>query len=195
MRWLKAGTEVLVPVGPFVATADGFTPNIGVEIESADQAALIQYEATMCSTINSNTWASIANMDGWYLLTLTATDTSYPGPLTITIQDVTTYLPVFNDFMVVGQNAYEALIAGTGTLEADVVTVGGNMNLPEVTAADVSGTPTLSALLMTLYMAYRNQTTTTATLYTMSNDAESIVCTATLADDGTTFTRSPLKAG
>jgi hypothetical protein len=52
-----------------------------------------------------------------------------------------------------------------------------------------SGTPTTKQALMFLYMALRNQSTTTANAQTIRNDSGVTIATATLADDGTTMTK------
>jgi|688.fasta_scaffold26353_13 hypothetical protein len=52
-----------------------------------------------------------------------------------------------------------------------------------------SATPTTKQALMFLYMALRNQSTTTASSQTIRNDAGTTIATATLADDGTTMTK------
>jgi len=49
--------------------------------------------------------------------------------------------------------------------------------------------PTLSQLLMMLYMSLRNNHTATATQETISNDAGGIIGRATLSDNGTTTTK------
>ena len=56
-------------------------------------------------------------------------------------------------------------------------------------AADPGTTPTLSGAMMLLYMALRNEGTSTSSARTIKNNAGATVLTATLADNGTTFTK------
>jgi hypothetical protein len=65
----------------------------------------------------------------------------------------------------------------------------------ELTAAIPSATPTLEQFAMLLYMLTRNKSTTTATLLSVMNDAESVIAKQTLADAGGTMTRSEMVAG
>lgn len=62
--------------------------------------------------------------------------------------------------------------------------------ISELGVAAPTATPTLRTGLMLLYMALRNRTTTTATTQTIQNNAGSTITSATLSDDGTTFTKA-----
>ncbi len=53
-----------------------------------------------------------------------------------------------------------------------------------------SATPTLYQALMLLYMSLRNQHTATASQEVISNSAGSVITTATLSDNGTTYTKA-----
>lgn len=64
-----------------------------------------------------------------------------------------------------------------------------NETLSELAVAAPAATPSLSAALMLMYMALRNQETATATARTIRNDAGTIIATAVLSDDATTFTK------
>jgi hypothetical protein len=67
-----------------------------------------------------------------------------------------------------------------------------NSTLSELSAGKPSDTPTLSQLLMFLYMQQKNKITTTLTLqklYAANGTTE--ICKNALDDNGTTFTRSP----
>ena len=56
-------------------------------------------------------------------------------------------------------------------------------------------TPTIKQALMYLYMALRDETNTTATLITVKNDAGTVICKATLSDNGTTFVKGEMVSG
>ena len=63
--------------------------------------------------------------------------------------------------------------------------------IPEL-AADPGATPTLAKAMMLAYMWLRNNTQSTATSRKVVNDAGTQVLTATMSDDGTTFTQGKL---
>lgn len=68
-------------------------------------------------------------------------------------------------------------------------------SIAELAQAAPSGTPRLAQAISLLYAALRNKLTVTATSQKIFNDAGTNIATATLTDDGTTFTRNELGAG
>lgn len=101
MQFLQANTAVKVRIGPFVDVGDYFTPETGVALSSADEAELLKHDGAATVDISGNTWAAITNCDGWYDLTLTASNTDAEGLLTVVVQDDSVCLPVYAHFMVV----------------------------------------------------------------------------------------------
>jgi hypothetical protein len=79
-----------------------------------------------------------------------------------------------------------SLAADAGT---EIATAVGALTLTELTGIP-SASPALKDALALLYMAVRNLRTTTATADTISNDAGATIATATLSDNGTTFSKS-----
>lgn len=67
--------------------------------------------------------------------------------------------------------------------------------LSELPQAILPVNPTLPEAIMALYMALRNRTTTTSGQISYTNDAGDVIFKATIADDGTTFTKSEVVAG
>lgn len=61
--------------------------------------------------------------------------------------------------------------------------------ISELGVAAPTATPTLRTGLMFLYMALRNERTTTASVDSVKNDAGTTIATASVSDDGTTFTK------
>lgn len=80
-------------------------------------------------------------------------------------------------------------------INAEIVDVLGTDTLAELGVAAPSATPTIKQALMLLYMALRNETNTTASLLSVKNDAGTVVCRATLSDDGTTFVKAEFISG
>jgi hypothetical protein len=83
----------------------------------------------------------------------------------------------------------------TAQVNAEVVDVIRVDTISELAQAAPAATPTVATALMLLYMALRNEFTQTATLATISNDAGTVICKSTTADDATTFTRGEWVAG
>lgn len=103
---LKQSTAVSVRLGPFVALADGVTPQTGltpvVEVSKGNGAFAARNSAS----------AVTHDADGWYAIPLDATDTGTVGPISIKSDDPATYLPVWRDFFVVPAELYDAIWAG-----------------------------------------------------------------------------------
>lgn len=124
MQILKADTETKVRMGPFVDVGDGFVPETGVTLagggDNADEAELLKAAGAATVDISGNTWAAIANCDGWYDLTLTAGNLDTEGVLTVVVQNDSVHLPVHKEFMVVNANVFDSLY---GTAAADYLKV------------------------------------------------------------------------
>ena len=120
MQLLKQSTGVDVRIGPAVDATDAVTPETTLALGTADQAELLKHNGAATVDISARTFAAVTGCDGWYDLTLTTADTDTVGMVTIVVQDASLMLPIFKDFMVVPANAYDSLVGGTDTLQADV---------------------------------------------------------------------------
>jgi len=187
-HYLRADTVATLAIGPFVATADGFTPDTSVNLGAANASSVIMKH-------NGETFVSIAartlnhESRGMYTLGLTTTDTNTEGRLTIFITNTASYLPVWHELMVMNANAYDALYAAAGTdrLSVDVAEMSQTAWLP--TAAPASDCSLASAISFN-YAALRNKTVTSSQWLHIRNYSDTAtVCTASLSDDGTVFTR------
>ena len=134
---LKANTQVIVTIGPFVAVGDGFTPVTTVVLTgggAADEAELVKHNTTAGVDISTRTWAVLNPVvDGYYNLTLTTADTGVEGNLVVVIQDDSLCLPVRAEFRVLAEAAYDSLYAAkdTGFMDVNVKAVS-----EDTTAAD-----------------------------------------------------------
>lgn len=130
--YLKADTQVIVTIGPFVDVSDGFTPQTDIAL-SGDEAELIKHGSTSVVDISGATWVAVTNCRGYYSLTLTTSHTDTEGQITVIVQDDSDCLPVRNTFMVVNANVYDSLFAAATTdyLQVDTIQVSGDS-----TAAD-----------------------------------------------------------
>lgn len=123
---VRANTQVIVPVGPFVDVGDGFTPETGITLGAADEAELLKHGSTSVVDIAAATWAAITSMDGYYALTLTTSHTDTEGQLTVVVQDDSVCLPVKMHFRVLSEAAYDSFYGAKddGFMDVNVKTIG-----------------------------------------------------------------------
>jgi len=146
MQFLRADQTNIVHVGPFVDVADGFTPQVDIDISGTNEAELMKYGSTTVTDISGNTWAAITSNRGWYNLTLTSANADTEGQLDIMIQDDSDCLPVHKQFTVVNANVYDSLFAPATTdyLQTDTVSIAANaitataINADAITAAKIA---------------------------------------------------------
>lgn len=113
MQLLKQSTAVDIALGPFVDSVDGVTAKTALTISQAD----VRLKK------NGGAWAQKNNVstapheeNGWYEVSLDATDTNTLGILVVAVNEAGA-LPVWARFMVVPANVYESLVTGTEFLE------------------------------------------------------------------------------
>ena len=133
MQYLKADTETIIAIGPFVDVGDGFTPQIDIDISETNEAELIKHGTGTVTNIAANTWAAVTDCRGWYKLTLSAGNLDTEGQIDIVIQDDSDCLPVHKQFQVVNTNVYDSLFAAAST---DVLDVNVKEVSDDETAAD-----------------------------------------------------------
>lgn len=169
MYWLKQSTTVTVKVGPYLDATDGVTEETaltpGIEVAKNGGAFAARSSGTAVSH----------DAEGYYDVELNATDTGTLGRLRLKSHDNTTHLPVWEDFMVVPAEVYNAIVAGA---------------MSEPTAVPAWGSTDLGEALAWLMAFYRNKVTQTSAVQTLRDDADtSDIATASVSDDGTTTTR------
>ena len=127
---LRANTQVVVAIGPFVAVANGYVPVTDIVLTgagAADEAELIKHGGTTGVDISGNTWAVLNTaVDGYYNLTLTTDDTNTEGNLLVVIQDDSACLPVKAEFNVMAEAAWDSLYAAkdAGFMDVNIKTIG-----------------------------------------------------------------------
>jgi len=126
MQLLRANTEIKVRIGSFVDVTDGFTPETGVDLSTADEAELLKNNGAATVSLAAATWAAVTGSDGWYNLTLTTGHTDTEGLLTVVVQDDSVCLPVAKDFMVMSEAAFDSMFAAkdTGYMDVNVKALG-----------------------------------------------------------------------
>ena len=81
------------------------------------------------------------------------------------------------------------------SVNTEVADVTKTDTISEIAQGTPTATPTLEAAIMYLYMAWRNETTTTATTHSVKNDGGTVITKATISDDATTFTKGEMISG
>ena len=127
MKYLRADTAATILIGPAVAIADGVTPVTDVTLAGADHAELMKHDGTTFVDLTSDSRTLTHKEGGWYTLTLWTVDTDTEGRLTVLIIDTDKCLPIWLEFMVMNQPAYDALyaVAATDYLPTDVTQIAG----------------------------------------------------------------------
>lgn len=116
---LKQSTITTVQLGPALDSTDGVTEEVGL-------SPVVQVSKDGAAFADRNSATAITHdQSGWYLVELDATDTNTLGRLKVKFNDQTTHIPVWESYMVIPANVFDALILGTDKLETDLVELGG----------------------------------------------------------------------
>ena len=116
MMFLKQSTAVDIPMGPFVDSVDGVTPETGLTITQPD----IRLKKNGSNWAQKNAAQTLSHEEnGWYEVSLDATDTGTLGHLVVAIFE-SGALPVWREFQVVPENIYDSLIGGTDILDTNL---------------------------------------------------------------------------
>lgn len=155
MRFLKQSTSVDLPIGPFLDETDGKTAETGLTLTQPD----IRLKKNGGAWAQKNAAQTLSHEEnGWYEVTLDATDTGTLGCLQVAVHE-SGALPVWHEFMVLPAMIYDSLVAGTDVLDASVTQWTGTAvaspdtaGYPKVTIKSGTGTGevSLSSGLVTL---------------------------------------------
>ena len=138
MLFLKEDVGVSIRCGPFVSPTDGYTA-----VTNAAPTVYLSKNHGAFAARGGTTWTH--DRDGWYTCQLSTTDTNTPGALVLEVVGAATYLPVFQEFYVLGANVYDSLFPDTTAagdlLQVDTQQVTGTAQ----TARDLGASVLLSA--------------------------------------------------
>lgn len=141
MRYIKQSTSVDLPIGPFLDSADGFTAMTGLTLTQPD----IRLKKNGGAWAQKNAAQTLSHEEnGWYEVTLDATDTATLGQLMLNVSE-SGALPVWHEFTVLAANVYDSLIGGGDILDVSVTQFGGTNGTfasgrPEVNTTHAAGT-------------------------------------------------------
>lgn len=118
-RFLKQSTSVDVGIGPFLDSTDSVTPETALTLTQPD----IRLKKNGGNWAQKNAAQTLSHEEnGWYELTLDATDTNTLGILLVAVNE-SGALPVWCEFMVVPANVYDSLVAGSDLLDTEISTL------------------------------------------------------------------------
>lgn len=113
--WLRRNTAISVMFGPFLSRIDGVTELTGLSPAiriSKNGGAWTNFTGTVTHQEN-----------GWYKVDLSTTDTQTQGSLVLKSADSSTFIPVWTEFIVTSQNAYDSLVVGTDFIRVDATAI------------------------------------------------------------------------
>jgi len=149
-QWLRQSTARTIQFGPFLDKTDGVSLEVGLvtALDNATTGIRISKNGATLIARAATVTTSVYDAMGLYKVVLSATDTDTLGALKIIFEESATCLPVWQDFMVLPANAYDALFAGTGVgLRANVQgwlgtapTTPGTAGVPNVDVARAANT-------------------------------------------------------
>jgi hypothetical protein len=97
-----------------------------MKVSKDDGSAVVRTALSLTASGGNNDMALIANdTEGYYDLELTQSQLNFLGRMELSFSDPDVHCPVFKEFLVVPLNVYNSIVAGSATLESDVVMVHG----------------------------------------------------------------------
>jgi len=153
MQFLRQSTATAVLVGQFVDDVDGKTPETSLTVTSiavslvkmSNTHPLTKSDLTITASGGSNDMSHVAR--GYYSLELTTTDTNTAGRMRL-FASISGALDVEENFEVLSQASYDALVLATAAWDANVTkwlgtaAVAGVGGRPSVDATAISGSVT-----------------------------------------------------
>lgn len=135
--YLKQSTAAHIMFGPFVDKTTGVDLEVGAgiitSIDHATTGIFLSKNGAAGAIRHQAVTASVLDAYGMFQVHLDTTDTDTVGRLRVMMAEAATFLPVYDDFMVVPANVYDSLM-GTDTLDVQVTGMGADV----VTAAAIA---------------------------------------------------------
>lgn len=190
--WLKQSTSVDVGIGPFLDETDGKTAETALTITQPD----IRLKKGNGNWAQKNAAQTLSHEEnGWYELTLDATDTNTLGLLIVAIHE-SGALPVWKEYMVVPAMIYDSIVAGSDRLDANAthladqaITASGGVTFP---AATLASTTNITAAAGCAVSSIGNNVITAASInadaITAAKIADGAIDAATFAANAITST-------
>jgi DNA-binding winged helix-turn-helix (wHTH) protein len=182
LKLLKQSTAATIKLGPFVDATDGVTVEDGLTIAQAD--IRLSKNGGDISQSNNATGATHDEL-GYYDVPLDATDTGTLGRLKIMVS-VSGALPVWDEYMVVPANVYDAFVGGTTKLDVNTATIANGAITAAAIASDAIDADALKADAVT---EIQSGLATSAEITALDGKIDTIdgVVDEILTDTGTTI--------
>lgn len=130
--FLKQSVAALIQFGPLVDPTDAVTAKTALvsAIDHASTGILLSKNGATRAIRHATVTASVHDSDGYYKVTLDTTDTNTLGSLVVAWSSASNCLPRRQEYQIVPANVYDALVAGSVLLKADlqqILTVAGDV--------------------------------------------------------------------
>jgi hypothetical protein len=182
LKYNTASQEVLL--GPFLDDTDGKTAETGLTIANTD---IKVWKAGGTTEASKNSGGATHIAGGRYYAVLDATDTDTVGPLELNIH-VSGALPVQKRLVVLPGPMYDAMIAGTTAMPADVQEWDSSSSLPSFFSLSdtYEGSETVQAFLRLARAVLFGKTTTSGTVFRNAADTKARVTVSVDANSNRT---------
>ncbi len=138
MLYLRQNTSATLSVGVFVDKTDGFTPEAGLTAGGVDELGIWKHGATALTNIAPYTVMTFRS-GGTYTITLTGTDTNTVGHLVLVVRDDAVCRPIVQEYMVLPQNVFDSLVAGSDLLDTNMDEISGDQLAAAMLEASAEG--------------------------------------------------------
>lgn len=119
-------------MGPFLDKTDGVTPEVAITVTACKLTFVVDdggvptliLDTAPTASGGANDMVHITGDDaGYYDLEFAAADVNYFGRAKLAITDAAVHCPVFQEFMIVPANIYDAMFLGTDLLDVSMVQI------------------------------------------------------------------------
>jgi len=127
--------------GPFLDKTDGVTLETGAgiitSIDHATTGIFLSKNGATGAIRHQTVTASVLDAYGMFKVTLDTTDTDTVGTLRVMMAEAATFLPVWDDYMILPANVYDSLM-GSDKLQVDTREVTGTAQTANDNGADIN---------------------------------------------------------
>lgn len=194
MRFLKANTACNVAVGPFIDTADGFTPitsithaDVSCELWTLSSATDSRVDITVDTVTGGSTNQLVGSgTEGMWRLHLKAADITNLGRCRVYLRSTTdVFYPVWHDFMIVDEDIHDWLFGTTTTILDRIGSLAGTGN--ETLVGLLKAVMSMSAAIPTGLGTYNTATDSLEALRDHFDDAIAPQVVASPSGSGSGF--------
>lgn len=124
--WLKQSTAYHIMFGPFLDKTDGVTLEVAAgiitSIDHGTTGIFLSKNGAAGAIRHAAVTASVLDAYGMFQVHLDGTDTNTVGHLRVMMAEAATFLPVWDDYMILPANVYDALM-GTDLLDVNMAQI------------------------------------------------------------------------